>query len=210
MSNAYEDIVGQAEKDSGGGKYLPLKNKNDKVVIRIASEPVYINKHWMIGADGKNTAVNCTGEACVYCGKDTPPADKIKKSPLFAWVVLDRNDNAKPKIFKGPLQIAKSLKDLSTDPEWGDPTGYDVSITRTEEPGSGYYKVVPTKNSTPINDEEKEAIKNSNFDLKGELDGGVKSENIGSYSKEAEELETASPAKNDVKQEQLENDDIPF
>ncbi len=211
MSETFEDVIKQAEKEMGGGKYLTLKNKGDKIVVRIASEPpVCINKHWMIGADGKNTAVNCTGEACVYCGENVPTPDKIKKTPLFAWVILDRNDGDTPKMYKAPYQVAKTLYELSLDKEYGSPINWDVTITRTEDPGSGYYRVIPravAAESKPITDEEKEAIKKANFDLKAELGGGRNSEHLGNYGAKAEELETTSKTE---KKEPVETDDIPF
>lgn len=210
MSNPYDEVVGKAEKEVGGGKYLSLKEKGQKIVIRIASDPMYTNKHWLTGADGKNVAVVCTGEDCVYCGTKVAPTDRVKKTPLFAWIVLDRNDNNKPKIFKGGLSIAKDLKDLSNDSEWGDPTKYDVSITRTEEPGKGYYKTVPTRNSDPITEDEQKAIAEAGFDLKSELEDAKEAKSTGGYGgKKAEELETP-----ETKSESVETDgddeEIPF
>ncbi len=213
--SGYSDVVGKAQKEAGGGKYISLKNKGDKIVVRIASEPVYKNKHWMTGSDGKNTPITCTGDNCVYCGKDVPPKEKVKKTPIFAWVVLDRNDANTPKIFKGPFQIAKELEGLDNDPEWGDPRNYDVSVTRTEEPGSGYYKVVPTKNSDPISDDEKKAIEEAGFDLEAELEGGQKTDNIGKYGKAPADLETGEQDKAEETGEtpaegEKSEEDIPF
>lgn len=174
----YNDLLKEA--DLGGGKYLSLNKKDDEVFIRIASEPKFVHKHWLEMSDGKKSTVLCGGENCEYCGKSVLPKDKVKKTAQFAWFVFDRNDGDQLKIFKGPISITAKLAKLDDEADWGDPTGYDIRIKRTEEPGSDYYTVIPVpKNMRPLTDEEKQIVAETSLDLKEELERGmVKNESM--------------------------------
>ena len=83
-------------------------------------------------------------------------------------MVIDRADGA-VKMFTGTTGVYLGVKELNEDTEdWGDPSLYDIKVTRTEEPGMGYYKVRPASKS-PITKEEKILIKASKIDLMAEL-----------------------------------------
>lgn len=195
------DIVNEIET---GGRFLAFK-KGDKgriIHIRLASKPQYINQHWILQADGKQVPIRCTGDDCPHCGKAVAPKDKMDKVAKWGWVVIDRADG-NVKMFTGPTLIARKIKDLIEDPDWGNPFLYDIKIKRNEEPGAGYYAVtpVPTGKGQEITDEEKKKVTDAAIDLTTELDGSKESKHLGNY----EEGAAVPDGKEDVNP-----DDIPF
>lgn len=221
----YGDVDEVVKEQGGGNKYLSFK-KGDKgrvIQIRLASEPKYVNQHW---ADGKMLG-NCVGDECQFCGKNVDPKNKLQKTAKWGWVVIDREDG-EVKVFTGPTLIARSVKDLSqlknkvtNKVMWGNPTGYDIQIERTEEPGAGYYKVTPVVGSQePLTPEEQAKVNAAGYDLVAELKGGKKSDNVGNYGGNKESMETApedvinpDDIPDDLgeeKGEEVNEDDIPF
>lgn len=188
------DVVNEVK--FGGGRYLSFK-KGDKgkvIQIRLASEPKYAIQHWILQSTGKQLPVVCGKEACSYCGKDVPAEERLDKTALWGWIVIDREDG-QAKVFTGPTLIARKVKEFSElkdkktgKPIWGNPLLYDLMIERTEEPGAAYYSVtpVPEGKGKDITAKEKELVKKADFDLAKELKGGKKSDRTGNY-----DLETA-------------------
>lgn len=210
---------GMVEEDMGGGKYLSLRKKNDKVKIRLVSKPVRSFRYWETGPDGKNRiggsfATKEEWEAEIkakYPDKDTRP----KMNVQYSWVVLDREDDNKVKVFSGAAQIAIAIAGLIADEEWGDPTTYDLRVTRTEE-RPNYYKTVPLPNGKgPITAEEAQAVKDADIDLHKEVQdaGDSKSHNEESYggAVELETLPTEEPKEEaEVDVEADDDKDMPF
>jgi hypothetical protein len=196
----YGDVDEVMKEQSGSGKYLSFK-KGDKgriIQIRIASEPRYINQHWITDVSGKQSPINCTGDDCAYCGKQVAPKEKLQKVAKWGWIVIDREDE-EVKVFTGPTLIARSVKEISElrniktkNLMWGDPRTYDLQIERTEEPGKGYYKVTPiVEGKGDLTPEEQEKVANAGYDLMEELKGSKKSDNTGSYGSKSASMETA-------------------
>lgn len=125
------------EPTTGNGIYLRLKNKGDRVKIRLVSKPIHYKKEFQ--------------------GKEM---DK------FAWLVIDKTDVTNPRVkgFEAGVMIYKSIKDFATNPEWGDPTQYDFTIERTEEAGN-YYTVVPSPNKMPLTEDERKLVRDSDLNL---------------------------------------------
>lgn len=115
--------------------YLRLKSKGDKIKIRLVSDPIHFEESDMNGK----------------------PAER------FAWVVIDRSDG-EIKAYKAGVQVYKEIKKYAIDEDWGDPTGYDFTIERTEETGR-YYAVTPSPNKKPLSTEEKKTVETSEIDL---------------------------------------------
>ena len=157
----------------GGTKYLTLKSKGDLVDIRIASTPLHKTIHWITNEEsGAAQQVDHEGETCQYCDKAAANQDnRMAAKEIFGWVVLDRNDESKPKIFKGGTSIYLAVKGLAENKNWGDPQGYDIEIERTEEKPQ-YYRVTPLPDKKEITEEEKKAIKEANLNLEAEIEGG--------------------------------------
>lgn len=114
--------------------YLRLTSKGDKVKIRLVSTPIHFTEE--------------------YEGKE---------GEKFAWIVIDRS-TGEVKAFKGGVMIYKAIKTYFLDEDWGDPTKYDLTITRTEEKGN-YYTVSPSPKKSDITEEEKKEIEEADIDL---------------------------------------------
>jgi hypothetical protein len=132
------------EPQSAGGKYLRLKEKNQKVRIRIISKPIRFYKH--------------------FDARDDKPAERKE---MFAWLVLDKTQAPfTVKAFEAGLMVYLGIKQFAQDvTEWGDPTQYDLIIERTEKQGS-YYTVKPSnKGMGPLGDDERDIVADSDLDL---------------------------------------------
>jgi hypothetical protein len=198
-----------------GGRYLSFR-KGDKgrvIQVRLVSQPKYVNQHWILTNEGKQSPVNCKGDECPYCGLKVPPAEKVDKTAKWGWVVIDRADE-NVKIFTGPTLIARKIRALVENAKWGNPFLYDIEIKRDEEPGAGYYSVtpVPDGKGQEITAEEKKKVNEAKFDLASELRGGRDSKHLGSYSETPVEMETALDESGEAKEvvETAPKEDLPF
>lgn len=123
------------------GPYLRLSEKGQSIRIRIASKPLRFEEEY-----------------------------EGKVSEKFAWIVIHKDLDANKKVtkvaatFKGGAMIYGAIRDLAMHPDWGDPKGYDITITRTEEKGK-YYTVMPSPNGKPISEEEMQMIADADLDL---------------------------------------------
>lgn len=209
-----EELYGYEMTDevSTGGKYLTFR-KGDKgrtIQIRLVSKPKYVNQHWILGSDGKQSPIACKGEECPYCGKDVPPKEKMDRTAKWGWVVIDRADG-EVKVFTGPTLIARKIRKLVENPNWGNPFLYDIEIRRDEAPGEGYYDVTPVPKGmgTEITAEEKANVEKAAFDLSKELEGSKESKHVGNYGA-PDIIENAPADEGDEPEEGDDNEPIPF
>lgn len=74
----------------------------------------------------------------------------------YQWIVFNRKDK-KAQVYEAGAQVFGQLADLF--PEWGEPTAFDVTISRT---GSGQfdtsYTVTPSPKSDPLAKEEQALV----------------------------------------------------
>ena len=77
----------------------------------------------------------------------------------YQWVVYNHNDK-KAQTYEAGAQVFGQLAELVT--EWGEPTEFDVTISRT---GSGQfdtsYTVTPSPKSAPLTKEQQEAVEDA-------------------------------------------------
>ncbi len=74
----------------------------------------------------------------------------------YQWIVFNRNEN-KAQVYEAGAQVFGQLADLY--PEWGEPTGFDVTISRegsTQFDTS--YSVTPSPKSVDLTKEEQELV----------------------------------------------------
>ena len=163
-----EQVDYDYKPDAGGGKFLNLKAKGDKVTIRLVDKPIAYFVHWL-----DNKPVICedakTCQQCVILGGFSPEEMKkkenaqLRRRQVFLWPVIDRADD-EAKIFKGGINIFLAVGEFALDPKWGgeekDATLFDVTITRTETSLQNFYSVVPDPTSLgkEITKEEKEKV----------------------------------------------------
>lgn len=116
--------------------YLRLKANGESCKIRIVSDPVKFQSE--------------------YQGK---------VSEKFAWLVLDRADN-QIKVFQCGKDIWKKVSAFAKNPDWGDPTKYDLTILRTGLSPSNFYDVAPSPNNKgDLTDDEMALVMNCEIDL---------------------------------------------
>lgn len=78
-------------------------------------------------------------------------------SEQFVILVIDRNDGA-AKIMRIAPSAYEKIQNLVNNPEWGDPTTYDITITRTESPGKAYWDIAPSPNKSQFTAAERALI----------------------------------------------------
>lgn len=147
MSNApvieeYKETDWTEDRPKANSIYLKLTDKGQKEKIRIVSKPVMFTK--------------------VYTNDDGTE----DKSYRYAVKVIHRNMETKTNEVKGfefGGMIFDHIQSFFKDGDYGNPTGYDLEITRTEEKGK-YYTVIP-KPPKPLTEEEKELVANADIDL---------------------------------------------
>lgn len=151
MSNAYD-----RDPKTGSSQFLRLKSKDESVVLRIASEPYREPKVWKLGEQkpmADENAANLTDKQWAAILRE---AD-YNVTEVFSWQVIDRADG-KAKVFSGTPGVYKKIKAYAEQEQWGDPTEYDIQITRTEEPGPSYYDVMALPDKNELTVPELEAI----------------------------------------------------
>jgi CRISPR/Cas system CSM-associated protein Csm3 (group 7 of RAMP superfamily) len=149
--------------ESSGGNFLTLKKKGDACKIRLVSTPIHYQKEW-----------------------------EGKKREKFAWVVIDRADG-KAKVFTSGVSVYLTIKGYAENEDWGDPTKYDFTITRTEESTANYYRIVPSPNRSGLSEEEIAEIERANIDLNKIFIGGKGTNTFG-------EVKVGEPTKEELNQ----------
>lgn len=68
-------------------------------------------------------------------------------------------------IFKGGIAIFTGIAEFGKNSKWGDPTNYDLEITRTEASPANFYSVVPDPDSKGVKLTDEEIAESSELDL---------------------------------------------
>jgi len=98
------------------------------VVLRIASEPVIFNSE--------------------YQGKT---------STRYAWVVYNHTEDC-AQVFSQSATFFKNLAVFANDDEYGDPTEYNIKVTRTGTGTDTGYTIVASPKKSPLTASQKEAV----------------------------------------------------
>jgi hypothetical protein len=157
MANSDYDF----EPKSAPSQFIRLKKKGDSTKVRIAGRPYRLPQVWKEGIKAPLDAEEVLKLTAEQWYKILASPD-YSVSETFCWAVIDRADN-KPRILQASQGVFKSIKEFAADEDWGDPTGYDIKIVRTEEPGRGYYGVTPLPNGKPLTETEKEEVDKLDF-----------------------------------------------
>lgn len=193
--------------------FLKLKEKGDKVLIRLASPPYREPKVWKIDSKppmGVEPMLQLSEEQWRTIYRD--PDYNVTET--FSWKVLDRV-SGQAKIFTGTPGVYKTIKKYAEMDGWGDPKNYDIQIERTEQPGPSYYAVTPMPTKEPLLERELKLVEALN--LQEKLPAARKlSETQVDHIPEMDEQETTPPADKldtvitDIPGEPISLDDIPF
>jgi len=145
MSDNWSGQGYDAPASQGSGIYLRLKHKDEKVRLRLVSDPYrYIDTF-----------------------KDGDEQKMVQKA---SWLAIHKYmENGKPTrkvvVFQAGPMIYGLVKDLAENPEWGDPRLFDIEVTRTEQAGKYYTVAALPKGIGPISTDEEKLVKDANLDL---------------------------------------------
>jgi hypothetical protein len=140
--------MGAYDNDMGGGgsaSYLRVK-LGETIRIRICSDPFFFDDTFTVKGETKT----------------------VKR---VAWIVLNKTkEDGKPVVlpttFKTGPAVYGAIRDLAKNEEWGNPTGYDITITcNGGDVPNKYYSVAPCPNGKPITEEQQALLDEADFDL---------------------------------------------
>jgi hypothetical protein len=133
--------------------YLKLTTKGDKVRVRIADKPYRELQLWPRERGGKPVPKDELARFTVGQWKRAFTSADWNPSEIFHLVVIDRADGA-AKILTVFASTYTKIQEYANNPEWGNPTNYDITVERTEEPGKNYFSVMALPNKTMLTDGE--------------------------------------------------------
>jgi len=129
-----------------GSNYMKLEQGNN--VVRIITQPYVFTVCWIKDPQGVPRKVR---SACLPTCPLVKRGDKLQKR----WYVGAINRRSgKAEILEISSQIVSALKDLASDPDWGNPKGYDVDIRRGAPGSQPLYRVI-AKPAKPLTDDDK-------------------------------------------------------
>lgn len=129
-----------------GSAYMKLEQGNN--VVRIITQPYVFTVCWIKDPQGVPRKVR---SALVPTCPLIKRGEKLQKR-WFVGVINRRTGKAE--ILEISSQIISALKDLASDPDWGNPKGYDVDVKRGTPGSQPLYRVV-AKPQKPLTDDEK-------------------------------------------------------
>jgi len=116
-------------------------------------------KNWENETNGTNEEV----PQCPLCLAGT--SEKMKKVGVqFFALAIDRK-TGKLGVLKQGIMLFKIIMAMAHDEDWGDLSQYDIKVTKTGEGKETKYSALGVPNKTPLTDEEKKMIEESDIDL---------------------------------------------
>jgi hypothetical protein len=131
MTNPYANY--QSKFTSGGGDGLFTQTPEGTVKLRIFSLA-----HYSLGE------------------YTDPESGEKTHSDKYSWVVWNYDDDKAQILSKGK-SVFNQIAELSQDEDWGDPTTYDIKITRTGKGMETRYSVVPSPSKGTLTEAQVEA-----------------------------------------------------
>jgi len=144
------------EAPKASSSYMRFEEGKNR--FRVVSDAVFGFEYWT--QDNKPVRLK---EMPKEAPKDIRDDSAIKH--FWAFVVIDRKDLSGVKILEITQGgIMRSMESLLADAEWGDPKGYDLTISRTGKGLETRYETMPNPHKE-LDKEEKELIKNTKVKL---------------------------------------------
>lgn len=103
--------------------------------------------------DGETGRLRIASEPVIY---DSEYKEKI--STKYAWVVWNIELKT-AQVFQQSATFFKNLANYAKDSEYGDPTEYDIKVTREGSDTDTIYHITPGRNSYKLDDDALEAVK---------------------------------------------------
>lgn len=138
--------------DGTGTPFIKLQPGLNQV--RVVGRPFQVDIHWEKGLDGQNKKVICPNVGCPVCKAGHVPMAR------YQVIVIDRVDG-KVKILEGGPRIFAAIKDYAMDPEYGDPSKYDLKVKKEGQGRETKYTVLASPNKSNLTADEQAAVDNS-------------------------------------------------
>lgn len=135
------DVYKQYTPPAGGGGLFLKLEDGKPVKVRLGSEPYIFNSEYLGNVSTK-----------------------------YAWAVYNRSED-KGQVLQLPLTAFRMIQNIAADDDWGDPTGYDITITRTGTGKETKYGVTPSPNKSELTTEQKELV--SKVDVPKAIGGAI-------------------------------------
>ena len=167
------------KSNSGGSKYLRLKDRGDTAVIRVGS-PTYVRLTAYNSDTGKY-------EDAEYVNSLSPNEfneqyadnEDYKTRAEYIWVVYLREFNGEvvneASVYAAPPSIRDEMKKFASNSKWGDPAMYDFEIKRLKQnisdKGDDFYSITPDPTKSKMTKEELEKCNALNADIENLMPG---------------------------------------
>jgi len=190
-----KDKYESTQTSGGGGDIRRMKFEVGTSIVRIVQdnfEDAWV--HYFNDKDGKNSRVVCLGKGkCPVCETGA------KATHRFYFNVIDRKEQKETKkteikIMECGKMIYEQIRELALDEEYGDPTQYNLKITRKGEKKSTKYSVRASTKIYDLTEDEKEVSKSAteeggSYDLTLFVGKQTKAEILERLGTEEEEIE---------------------
>ena len=145
---SWEDLnAGQKEEVP----YYKLKDGTN--IIRVASDPSVINVHWEETVDGGSRRCVCGGAGCPLC-----KAGRIYSKRYQMKILAKEGDEFKPYILECGATIINAIKSFALDPEFGNPTKYNIKINKSGTGMDTKYSCIPSSKKSDLTPEQIEMV----------------------------------------------------
>jgi hypothetical protein len=112
--------------------------------------------------DRKSARVRFQSEPFVYRDEFKQPDGKIKISTRYAWLIWNHNEK-RPQALKMSGTFYTSLATLVKNPDWGNPSEYDIEITRAGTGTDTIYTVNGARKNIDLDEDALTAIAGANL-----------------------------------------------
>lgn len=140
--------------EASGPKVNFMKLQAGDNRIRIGSGPSRVYQHWETTASGKPLKVTCIGDNCPLCQLGHQPVIR------YQIKVLDKQvqDDPQPKVLEVGASIMRQISNCAKDPEYGDPTKYDIKIRKDGVGRDTKYIVMASPRRSDFTEREEKMI----------------------------------------------------
>lgn len=149
--------------------------------------------------DGEVARLRIASEPVIY---DSDYQGKV--STKYAWVVWNIEKKT-AQVFQQSATFFKNLANYAKDPEYGDPTEYDIKVTREGTGTDTVYHITPGRNSYKLDDEALEAVKGVNL-----VDAVSKGQGVSNVFWLSDFISSGAQNQDTTDDEPINLDDIPF
>ena len=170
------DMTWDSIKDNSSSNvaYMKLETGSKGNRVRIVSNPSEIDVHWEKDVNGGNHRIVCAGSKCLFCERGEKPQTR------YQMLVLDKNswnpekgygsDGAQVKVLEVGRSVITAIKQFALDPDYGNPTTYDLKIKKEGSGRDTRYSVSPSPKKSELTDEEKADLLKKNEEIRKELE----------------------------------------